>query len=86
MENKIHDLDDVLLSQRTYDSWSAYAPIAVQDILKGFKDKKEILTPKDIPDEQFRELSDGTGEIFILIPRINKEIKMRVPKGEWSLV
>lgn len=74
-----------MISPRIYESWLVYCPIAVRDIVAKLKGIPFDPT-QDIPEEQFRELPDGTGEIFININKIDKEIKMKVPKGEWAFV
>ncbi len=85
MKGKVYDLDDIMISSRVYETWLTYCPVAVADIQKEIEQqKKNALTSEDIPDEQFREYPDGTGEIFISIPKIGKEIKLKVPKSEWA--
>lgn len=80
---KVYNLDDLFISPRIYKTWVSMLPFWIAE-LKEEADKKNIrLTPDMIPDEQFRELSDGIGEIFVQIPSL-KEISLRVPKGEWK--
>ncbi|MEI7765034.1 MAG: hypothetical protein WCI93_00445 [bacterium] len=84
MEAKIYDLDDIMISPRIYKTWLLYCPQAIEDIMTEVKKQKKGIIPKDIPDEQFRVCSDGTGEVYISIPKIGKEIKLKVPKEEWA--
>jgi hypothetical protein len=74
----IYDLDNILITERVYDSWLGYLPFAIKDLQGKFKK----LSPREIPDEQLREFTDGSAEIFVTIR--GQEIKMAVPKGEWS--
>ena len=74
----IHDLDTIAISPRVRDTWAAYASLAATELLNaGIK-------PSDIPDEQFRQLPDGSGELFIRIGE--KEIKLAVPADEWQFI
>lgn len=75
----IYDLDNVSISPRIYQTWLAYIPQAVSDLQRQFSD----LEPSEIPDEQFRLLTDGSGEIFVMIR--GKELKLSVPKEEFVI-
>lgn len=75
----IYDLDYVRISRRIYQTWLAYLPQAVSDLQRRFTDLK----PSEIPDEQFRLLPNGSGEIFVIIRK--KELKLSVPKGEFLI-
>ncbi len=75
----IYDLDNVRISPRIYQTWLAYLPQSVSDLQRRFKNLK----PSEIPDEQFRLLPDGSGEIFVTIRK--KELKLSVPKGEFVI-
>ena len=75
----IYDLDDVAVSQRIYDTWVLMAGENIKMILKKYPDLKE----KEIPDEQFRVLPSGIGQIFIEIRE--KTISLNVPKNEYDI-
>lgn len=71
-------IDDVKISNRIYASWLSYIPEAVRQI----KDKYPDLQAYEIADEDFREMPDGSGQIFCKIRDV--ELKMNVPKNEWK--
>lgn len=73
------DLNNILLSQRIHDTWLAYTQIAV-DQLRG---KYADLKASEIPDEQFRILPDGTGEVYVRVRE--SELVLRVPKDEYRV-
>jgi len=60
-------------------TWITYIELAKVDILKKYPD----IQAHEIPDEQFRTLPGGNGEIFVKIRGV--ELKMRVPKNEFSI-
>jgi len=60
-------------------SWLTYIILAKVDILKKYPD----IQAHEIPDEQFRTLPGGNGEIFVNIRGV--ELKMLVPKNEFSI-
>lgn len=71
-------IDDILLSERIYQTWLSYAGIAVADIRKKYPD----IRADEIPDEDFRELPNGDGELFVKVR--DNEISLRVPSSEWG--
>jgi hypothetical protein len=74
----IHDLDNVLISERIEASWLAYLQFAIADLQAKYPDLKS----SEIPDEQLRELPNGNAEIFVIVR--GSEIKMAVPRNEWK--
>jgi hypothetical protein len=77
---EIYDLDKIVISPRVYQAWAEYAPIAAQEIVK----KAPGLKGFEVPDEKFRTLPDGSGEIFIEVAGCT--LKMGVPAGEWAFI
>lgn len=75
----IHDLDDILITNRVEQSWLVYLGLAIENLTQKFPN----LQPSEIPDEQLRELENGNAEIFVKIKGV--ELKMSVPKEEWSI-
>lgn len=80
MKKKEIPLEHIYISKRIYQAWAEFAPYA----LDRFAAKcKMPLAAEEIPDERFRLLPDGSGEIFIKIR--GDELKMAVPRDEFSL-
>jgi hypothetical protein len=75
----IHDLNNILVTQRILDSWLGYLDFAVKELQAKFSDLKS----SEIPDEQFEDYGDGTGRIFVTVR--GKKLSLNVPKGEWDL-
>lgn len=74
-----YDLDEVLISPRVFQTWLISASLGMAEIQK----KHLNLSPGEIPDEQFRLLPDGTGEIFVTVRTTT--IRLKVPKDEFIL-
>ncbi|WP_448519602.1 hypothetical protein [Rhodoflexus sp.] len=74
----IIDLDNIVLSQRVYQSWLAQLAMSAASL----SEKYPNLRTDEIPDEQFRLLPNGAGEVFVRIR--TTEIKMAVPADEWQ--
>lgn len=77
---KVIALDFIAISPRVHSTWLAYAPVAVQDLVKAYPD----LESSEIPDEQFRYFRNGKGEIFITVRK--KKIAISVPANEWEFL
>lgn len=80
MKNKIHDLDNVLISPRILASWLAHLESTSAQLMWKHPDLKA----SEIPDEQFRELPSGGGEIFVKVR--STVVRMAVPAGEWEKI
>ncbi len=78
---KVHDLEKISFTMEAYKKWLAFCPVGVKEWKK--QTKLERVNKEDIPGEQFRELPNGDGEIFVTMPD-GIEIKMLVPKGHWG--
>lgn len=78
MKNKIHDLDAILISPRILVAWLEQLESTSAQLLWKHPDLKA----SEIPDEQFRELPAGAGEIFVKVR--STVIKMAVPASEWE--
>ena len=74
-----YDLDEVLISPRVFQTWLISAGTGMLEIHKKYRD----LSPEEIPDEKFRLLPDGTGEIFVTVRTTT--IRLKVPKDEFIL-
>lgn len=74
---RVIDLDDIKISPRVQQSWLGYLPLAIVDL----KSKYPNLETREIPDEQFREFPDGSGEIFVNVR--GKKLSLKVKKEEW---
>ena len=81
---KNYDLDRISISFEVYNMWKNYAIVRVVEWYEK-SGRLEELNISEISDEQFRELENGDGEIFILMPD-NIEIILRVPKGHWGFI
>lgn len=77
---KIHDLDDIYVSPRIIEAWLAHLESTSAHLMWKHPDLK----PGEIPDEQFRELPSGAGEIFVKVR--STVIRMAVPAGEWEKI
>ena len=82
MKHKIVDLGEIVLSLEVY---SQYKYQFVQQIGEWYKSSGKLknINPSDIPDEQFRILENGDGEIFLVMTD-GIEISFLVPKGHWG--
>lgn len=76
----IYDLDDVRFSKRIQEAWLAYLPFAMADLKDAFPDLKA----SEVPDEQFRLLPNGRGELFVKVR--NKTLKLAVPQNEFLVL
>ncbi|MCC6323911.1 hypothetical protein IT400_03930 [Candidatus Nomurabacteria bacterium] len=81
MKKQIVDLDKIALSLPVYTQYKYHF---VQKIGEWYTKSGRIKNIKisDIPDEQFRILENGDGEIFVQMPD-GIEIVFPVPKGHW---
>lgn len=75
----IYNLDKVRISPRVFQTWV----ITADSGMKGLRQKYPGLLASDVPDERFRLLPDGTGEIFVKVKAVS--IRMRVPKDEFVI-
>lgn len=71
-------LEDVNLSNRVLQSWIAYIPMAVQDLMDLYPD----LDIDEVSEPAFRELETGAGEIYAYAR--DRRIVMKVPYEEWG--
>lgn len=74
-----YDLDEVSISPRVFQTWLISASLGMAEIRK----KHLNLSQGEIPDEQFRLLPAGTGEIFVTVRTTT--IRLKVPKDEFTL-
>ncbi len=74
-----YDLDEVLISPRIFQTWLLSASRGMVEIQKKYLD----LSPGEIPDEKFRLLPDGNGEIFVTVRTTS--IRLKVPKDEFKI-
>ena len=75
----IYDLNDILITPRIHSTWLSYLPNAVAQLQKKYPD----LSSSEVPDEQFRVLPNGNGQIFVSIR--NTELKLNAPKSEFQI-
>ncbi len=75
-----YDLDKVLITPRIFQTWLLSASRGMAEIQKKHLD----LSPSEIPDERFRVLPDGTGEIFVTVRTTT--IRLKVPKDEFRIL
>jgi len=81
---KVYDLDRISISFEIYNTWKKYVVVKVVEWYEKLGRLKGI-DISQIPDEQFRELENGDGEIFLIMPD-QVEIVLRVPKGHWGMI
>lgn len=81
---KVYDLDKISISFEVYNAWKKYVVVMVVEWYEKTGKLKGI-NISDIPDEQFRLLENGDGEIFLLMPD-EVEIVLHVPKGHWGFI
>jgi hypothetical protein len=79
---KVYDLDRISISLEVYNVWKKYVVVKVVEWYEKSGRLKGI-DISQIPDEQFRELENGDGEIFLMMPD-KVEIVLHVPKGHWG--
>lgn len=84
MEAKIYDLEKISISLEVYTAWKKYVVVKVVEWYEKSGRLKGI-NISEIPDEQFRELETGEGEVFLKMPD-GIEISLHVPKGHWSWI
>lgn len=77
---RIYTLDQVEISPRVYHSWLGSIPLFIRELSEKYPD----IGTEDIPDEKFRVLSSGIGQIFVKIK--GRELKLNVPKNEYNLL
>ena len=77
----IYDLDDILLSPRTHETWMAM----LKENLKLLQNKYPDLQAQDIPEEQFRVEYEGSGNGSIFVKIRATEIALNVPANEWEV-
>ncbi len=73
---KVLQLEHVRLSMKIFYAWLKLAKNEAER-LKG-----RISNVKEIPDEQFRVFSDGSGQIFVTLPN-QSEITLDVSPSDW---
>jgi hypothetical protein len=83
-KEKVCDLDCISISLEVYNAWKKYVVVKVVEWYEKSGRLKNIKVSQ-IPDEQFRLLENGDGEIFVMMPD-NIEIKLLVPKGHWDWI
>lgn len=71
-------LEDANLSDRVLQSWIAYIPMAVQDLMDLYPD----ITVDEVSEPAFRKLETGAGEIYAHAR--GRRIVMKVPYEEWG--
>jgi hypothetical protein len=77
----IFDLEVIFISPGVRNEWWA----KVVPSLQAIQATSVVPVRSDqIPDEKFRILEDGDGEIFVSLPD-KREIKMKVSSGSWSI-
>jgi hypothetical protein len=81
---KVYDLDRISISLEVYNMWKKHIIVKVVEWYEKSGRLKNIEISQ-IPDEQFRLLENGDGEIFVRMPD-NIEIKLLVPKGHWGWI
>jgi hypothetical protein len=72
-----NNLESILLHSDIEKAWLGYIHEELPRVLR----KYPAIKPKNLPTEDFRELENGKGEIFVKIGK--DEIKLTVPKGKW---
>ncbi len=84
MEKKVHNLDLIAVSPQIFNAWKNHVIVKVAEWY-DLSGRLENINISEIPDEQFNELENGDGEIFITMPD-KVEIILNVPKGHWSWI
>ena len=79
---KIVDLDEIVFTLEVYSQWKYYV---TKKVVEWYENSGRIknINSSEIPDEQFRVLENGDGEIFLLMPD-NVEITLLVSKEHWG--
>ena len=83
MTKKIYDLDEIMISLQIFEIWKYHV---TKKVVEWYQKSGEIknINPSKIPDEQFRVLENGDGEIFLTMPD-GIEISLLVPKEHWTM-
>lgn len=76
----IHDLNEIKISPRVYSRWMSMLRYNVSILMKKYPD----LEAHEIPDEQFRELMFGRGQIFVTVRKTT--IRMNVAASDWEFI
>lgn len=80
--SKIYDLDKIAISLEIFQAWKYHVTAKVLEWYQK-TGRLEKINPPEIPDEQFRVLENGDGEIFLTMPD-KVEITLHVPKEHWT--
>lgn len=80
----MYDLDRISISLEVYNAWKKHVVVKVVEWYEK-SDRLKGLNISNIPDEQFRLLENGDGEIFLMMPD-KIEIVLHVPKGHWGFI
>ena len=82
MKCKIYDLDKISVSLEIYKLWKYHI---AEKIVGWYRKSGKLgkINSSEIPDEQFRVLENGDGEIFVMMPD-NVKISLLVPKEHWG--
>ena len=81
MAKKIYDLEKISISLDVYGTWKNHV---TKKVIEWYQKTGRLKNIKlsEIPDEQFRVLENGDGEIFLKMPD-GVEITLSVPKEHW---